>query len=46
MKKETIPCKEIDVRPFAYAISLVDGKWKMENAHFILAMEKRDSSLQ
>jgi hypothetical protein len=26
MKKETIPCKEIDVRPFAYAISLVDGK--------------------
>lgn len=21
--------KEVDVRPFAYAISLIDGKWKM-----------------
>ncbi len=22
-------CQEVNVRPFAYAISLVDGKWKM-----------------
>ncbi len=29
MENNPIPCEEIDVRPFAYAISLVDGKWKM-----------------
>ena len=22
-------CRDVDVRPFAYAISLIDGKWKM-----------------
>lgn len=27
--KEEFSCKEVDVRPFAYAISLVEGKWKM-----------------
>lgn len=40
MKKETIPCKEIDVRPFAYAISLVDGKWKM---HILFWLWKKES---
>lgn len=39
MKKETIPCKEIDVRPFAYAISLVDGKWKM---HILFWLWKKE----
>ncbi len=24
-----IPHEEIDIKPFAYAISLIDGKWKM-----------------
>lgn len=23
------PYDEIDIEPFAYAISLIDGKWKM-----------------
>ena len=22
-------CRDVDVRPFAYAISLIDGKWQM-----------------
>ena len=39
MKKETNPCKEIDVRPFAYAISLVDGKWKM---HILFWLWKKE----
>lgn len=28
---KTKDCREkhVDVRPFAYAISLIDGKWKM-----------------
>ncbi len=29
MEQESALCKEVDVRPFAYAISLVEGKWKM-----------------
>ena len=29
MERKEMFCKEVDVRPFAYAISLVDGKWKM-----------------
>lgn len=39
MKKETNPCKEIDVRPFAYAISLVDRKWKM---HILFWLWKKE----
>lgn len=23
------PCTEVNIKPFAYAISLIDGKWKM-----------------
>ena len=29
MKQNEYICKEVDVRPFAYTMSLVDGKWKM-----------------
>ncbi|MGI6535810.1 MAG: winged helix-turn-helix transcriptional regulator [Eggerthellaceae bacterium] len=30
--------KEVDIRPFAYAISLIDGKWKM---HILFWLWKR-----
>lgn len=43
MKNKENICNEIDIKPFAYAISLIDGKWKMENAYFILALEKRNT---
>ena len=33
MERKEMFCKEVDVRPFAYAISLVDGKWKMHIFH-------------
>lgn len=39
MKDETFTCKEIDVRPFAYAISLIDGKWKM---HILFWLWKKE----
>lgn len=29
MNSDTCAEKEVDIRPFAYAISLIDGKWKM-----------------
>lgn len=29
MNQKESSCKEIDIRPFAYAISLIEGKWKM-----------------
>ena len=32
-------CKEVDVRPFAYAISLIDGKWKM---HILFWLWKKE----
>lgn len=32
-------CKEVNVRPFAYAISLVDGKWKM---HILFWLWKKE----
>ena len=34
---------EVNVRPFAYAMSLIDGKWK--NAHIILVMEKTSTTI-
>ena len=39
IKGETNPCKDIDVRPFAYAISLVAGKWKM---HILFWLWKKE----
>lgn len=33
--------KEIDVRPFAYAISLISGKWKM---HILFWLWKKRNS--
>lgn len=39
MKDDEFCCKEVDVRPFAYAISLVDGKWKM---HILFWLWKRE----
>lgn len=38
-KQELDFCKEVDVRPFAYAISLVDGKWKM---HILFWLWKKE----
>lgn len=32
-------CDEVDVRPFAYAISLIDGKWKM---HILFWLWKKE----
>lgn len=32
-------CTEVDVRPFAYAISLIDGKWKM---HILFWLWKKE----
>lgn len=32
-------CREVDVRPFAYAISLIDGKWKM---HILFWLWKKE----
>ena len=32
-------CKEVNVRPFAYAISLIDGKWKM---HILFWLWKKE----
>ena len=32
-------CTEVNVRPFAYAISLIDGKWKM---HILFWLWKRE----
>ena len=37
---------EINIKPFAYAISIINGKWKMEDAHSFLAMEKRNPAVQ
>lgn len=35
---------EINIKPFAYAISIINGKWKM---HILfLAMEKRNPAVQ
>lgn len=38
---EMKPCKsqEVNVRPFAYAISLIDGKWKM---HILFWLWKKE----
>ena len=32
-------CEDVNPRPFAYAISLIDGKWKM---HILFWLWKRD----
>ena len=32
--------KPVDIRPFAYAISLIDGKWKM---HILFWLWKQDT---
>lgn len=40
MNKEEHICKEVDVRPFAYAISLIDGKWKM---HILFWLWKKET---
>ena len=32
-------CRDVDVRPFAYAISLIDGKWKM---HILFWLWKKE----
>lgn len=32
-------CERVNVRPFAYAISLIDGKWKM---HILFWLWKKD----
>lgn len=37
--EEQQPCREVDVRPFAYALSLVDGKWKM---HILFWLWKKE----
>lgn len=34
------PCDQIDIEPFAYAISLIDGKWKM---HILFWLWKVDT---
>ena len=34
-------CEKIDIKPFAYAVSLFNGKWNI-----ILALEKRSHALQ
>lgn len=33
------PYDEIDIEPFAYAISLIDGKWKMHILFWLWKME-------
>lgn len=40
MKHDEFICKEVDVRPFAYAISLVDGKWNM---HILFWLWKKET---
>ncbi|MFR6111899.1 MAG: winged helix-turn-helix transcriptional regulator [Dialister invisus] len=40
MEQEDCLCKNVDVRPFAYAISLVDGKWKM---HILFWLWKKET---
>ena len=37
--EEQQPCREVDVRLFAYALSLVDGKWKM---HILFWLWKKE----
>lgn len=37
--EEQQPCREVDVRPFTYALSLVDGKWKM---HILFWLWKKE----
>lgn len=39
MTREDVTCMEVDVRPFAYAISLINGKWKM---HILFWLWKKD----
>ena len=39
MNQSSMECKEVDVRPFAYAISLVEGKWKM---HILFWLWKKE----
>lgn len=39
MTREDITSMEVDVRPFAYAISLINGKWKM---HILFWLWKKD----
>ena len=34
--------KPVDIRPFAYAISLIDGKWKM---HILFWLWKQETSV-
>lgn len=38
MAQAAQPCGDVDVRPFAYAISLISGKWKM---HILFWLWKR-----
>ena len=40
MEHTEFSCKEVDVRPFAYAISLVNGKWKM---HILFWLWKKET---
>lgn len=39
MNHEQEFCKEVNVRPFAYAISLINGKWKM---HILFWLWKKE----
>lgn len=39
MSEQRCRCPEINIRPFAYAISLIDGKWKM---HILFWLWKKD----
>ena len=34
--------EDINIKPFAYAFSLIEGKWKM---HILLVMENRSHAL-
>lgn len=40
MEQETRACQKVDVRPFAYAISLIEGKWKM---HILFWLWKKET---
>lgn len=39
MENENTRCKDVNVRPFAYAISLIEGKWKM---HILFWLWKKE----
>lgn len=39
MKNTQLQNKEVNIRPFAYALSLIDGKWKM---HILFWLWKKE----